>query len=139
METLNGYETAITCIETVDKNGLMFITSGQDLSIAKRSPEIPGYDKEAAKLVVSMVKQHKEAIKALTSDPESIRKTLQNGQIALSEAFNHANTLLDLFDRLEKAYRLVFPDVKACIHDKPGCPKDSIVLCTACSGVSNAT
>ena len=139
METLRRYQMGITCIETATKSGLKFIGSGSDLSIIKQHPEIPGYDKESAKLVVGMLKQHREEIKEITSDSEAMRKTLQNGQEALSEAFNHAEVLLDLFDRLEKAYRIVHPDIKGCINGEKGCPAGAIVSCTACSEVNHAT
>ena len=139
METLKRYEMGIACIEAATKNGLRFIGSGPDLSITKRMPEIQGYDKEAARLVVDMLKQHREEIKEITSDSEAMRKTLQNGQEALSEAFSHAEVLLDLFDRLEKAYRVVFPEISGCINGEKGCPEGAVVSCTACSGVSHAS
>jgi hypothetical protein len=137
-ETLMDYAIGIACIETATKNGLQLLTSGSELSVTKSMPDIPGYDNESAKLVVRMLRQRKEEIKAITSDQEATRRTLCEGQQALSDAFAHAETLLDLFDRLEKAYRIVFPGINACIHGEQGCPKESIVFCAACSGVSHA-
>jgi hypothetical protein len=138
-ETLESYAIGIACIETATRNGLQLLTSGSELSVTKSMPDIPGYDNESAKLVVKMLRQRKEEIKAITSDQEATRKTLCEGQQALSDAFAHAETLLDLFDRLEKAYRIVFPGTTACIHGEKGCPEGSIVFCTACTGVSHAS
>jgi len=139
MESLKEYEMGIEAIELATRNGLKFLPSGSDLSIVKQSPEIPGYDRDTAKLVVKMLRNQRENIKAITSDPEGLRKTLQKGQEALSQAYTSAEILLDLFDRLEKAYRVVYPDLKGCIHGEKGCPKEAIVNCTACSEVSHAT
>ena len=141
METLKEYEIGIEAIELATRNGLKFIPSGSDLSITKQMPEMQGYDKESAKLVVDMLRNdtQKKGIKAITSDPEAIRKTLCEGQEAMSQAFDHADVLRDLFDRLEKAYRIVHPDIKECIHGEKGCPDGAIVNCTACSGVSYAS
>ena len=137
MGNLEEHKLGIEAIELATRNGLKFLPSGSE--IVKRFPEIPGYDRDTAQLVVKMLRNQREHIKAITSDPEGLRKTLQNGQEALSKAFTHAETLLDLFDRLEKAYRIVYPDIKGCIHGEKGCPSEAIVNCTACSEVSHAT
>jgi hypothetical protein len=138
MENLKEYETGIQAVELATRNGLKFLPSGSELSIVKRSPEIPGYDKNSAKLAVEILRNQREHIKPITSDPEDLRKALQTGQEALSGAYTHAETLLDLFDRLEKAYRIVYPDLTGCIHGEKGCPSEAIVNCTACSGVAYA-
>lgn len=98
-----------------------------------KSSDMTPEEKEQSKVVLAILRQHKEAIKAITFDPEATRKTLCEAQEALSEANAYVMTHLDLVDRLEKAYRIVFPEISECIHGEKGCPEDSIVFCTACS------
>lgn len=135
---LTQYEKGILLIELATKKGLKLIPSGAQLGVRTQEPPIPGFDKQAADMVITMIKRERSHVKAITSDPESMRETLCKGQEALSDAFKYGDTLLDIFDRLEKAYRTVFPDLEGCIHGDAGCPKDSIVLCTACSGKGKA-
>jgi hypothetical protein len=137
--TLMDYEAGINAIETATRNGIQLLPSGSELSAAKRMPEIPGYDNESAKVVMGILKRRKEEIKAITSDQEATRKALCKGQQALLEAYNHAGVQLDLFDRLERAFRVVFPGTKACIHGEKGCPEESIAFCSACTRVSHAS
>tara|TARA_R110000824_G_C15205106_1_gene676066 strand:- start:579 stop:920 length:342 start_codon:yes stop_codon:yes gene_type:complete len=90
-------------------------------------------EKEQSQIVLAILRQHKEAIKDITFDPEATRKTLCEAQETLSEANAYLMTHLDLVDRLEKAYRIVFPNISECIHGAKGCPEDSVMLCTTCA------
>jgi hypothetical protein len=135
---LAQYEKGIQLIELATRNGLELIPSGTQLGIRPHEPQVPGYDEQAADIVITLIKRERDHVKAITSDPESMREALCKGQEALSDAFKHGETLLDLFDRLEKAYRIVFPGFESCIHGDSGCPRDSVVLCTACSNKGKA-
>ena len=127
-------ELTIHCLETAAKNGIVFQMQGEDILIKKGE----GYDDKQSPLVVKMLQQRTEEIKYFLSDPERIRKTLCEGQEALSEANSSVMVLLDVVDRLEKTYRVVFPDITGCINGKDGCKEESVVFCTACASARRA-
>ena len=126
------------CIETARKNNLRVVPrdNGEKVGLVPmngKSSDMTPEEKEQSKVVLAILIQHKEAIKNITFDPEATRKTLCAAQEALSEDNRVFLVNLDLVDRLERAYRIVFPEISECIHGEKGCPEDSIVFCTACS------
>jgi hypothetical protein len=136
--SLEQYDLALQCIETARKNNLRVVPrdNGEKVVLVPmngKASDMTPEEKEQSKTVLAILRQHKESIKAITFDPETTRKTLCDAQEALSEANTYVMTHLDLVDRLEKAYRIVFPEISECIHGEKGCPEDSVVLCTACA------
>ena len=130
MATLEEYEIGLICIETAMENGLQLIPQGNEVKMELTDSKA---DQGQVKLVVDMLKANKSEVLRITSDPIAIRKALCEAQQALSEHNSEVMVLLDRLDRLEKAYRQVFPDDIACINGAAGCPEDSIVFCSACS------
>ena len=132
--TLEKYKLGIISIETATRNGLRLVpTTDSDVVIKG----IKGHNAEDSQLVVEILKKRRNEVLAIVSDPEGVRKSLCEAQQALSEANNGVMVLLDWLDRLEKVYRTVFPAITECINGEKGCPEDSVVFCTACSGVSH--
>ena len=134
MEILKALEKGIIGIETAYKNGLRLVAAGSEIDIKPMSKD---YDREQAKLIVQMLQQSSESVKAITADAESIRKTLRASQETLLRDNDEFLVNLDLWDRLEKAYRMVFPGDSACIAGERGCLDNAIVRCKACEGVKD--
>ena len=134
MEILKALEKGIIGIETAYKNGLRLVAAGSEIDIKPMSKD---YDRAQAKLIVQMLQQSSESVKAITADAESIRETLRASQETLLRDNDEFLVNLDLWDRLEKAYRMVFLDDASCINGKKGCRDTAIVRCKACEGVKD--
>ena len=134
MEILKALEKGIIGIETAYKNGLRLVAAVPEIDIKPMSKD---YDREQAKLIVQMLQQSSESVKAITADAESIRKTLRASQETLLRDNDEFLVNLDLWDRLEKAYRMVFPGDSACIAGERGCLDNALVRCKACEGVKD--
>jgi len=134
MEILKALEKGIIGIETAYKNGLRLVAAGSEIDIKPMSKD---YDRTQVKLIVQMLQQSSESVKAITADAESIRETLCASQETLLRDNDAFLVSLDLWDRLEKAYRMVFPDDSACIAGERGCLDNAIVRCKACEGVKD--
>lgn len=126
---LKPYELGLITIETMLKNGITVWASDENI----RYKFEEGINKDDKDLLLKILKTRKPDVFPIISNPEAVRKTLCEGQEALSKANDHAMVLLDLLDRLERIYRAVHPTIKECINGENGCPDDSIVFCTACS------
>lgn len=129
MATLREHERGTVAIEVAYRHKLILIPTSTSIDV--RTLE-QGLDKEQTELVVQTLRRRKKDILRITSSPDTTRETLSEAQRALSDAWNEGNYNLDMWDRLEKAYRLVFPDDSRCIHGDKGCPEDALVLCSAC-------
>ena len=132
MEILKALEKGIIGIETAYKNGRRLVAAGSEIDIKPMSKD---YDREQAKLIVQMLQQSSESVKAITADAESIRETLRASQETLLRDNDEFLVNLDLWDRLEKAYRMVFPADLSCIAGDGGCLAGAVVRCKACEGV----
>jgi hypothetical protein len=133
MEILKALEKGIIGIETAYKNGLRLVAAGSEIDIKPMSKD---YDREQAKLIVQMLQQSSESVKAITADPRAVRETLCKAQETLLRDNDGFLVNLDLWDRLEKAYRMVFPDELSCIAGDDGCLVGAVVRCKACEGVN---
>ena len=134
MEILKALEKGIIGIETAYKNGLRLVAAGPEIDIKPMSKD---YDRTQVKLIVQMLQQSSESVKAITADAESIRETLRASQETLLRDNDEFLVNLDLWDRLEKAYRMVFPGDSACIAGERGCLDNALVRCKACEGVKD--
>lgn len=131
-EILKSLEKGIIGIETAYKNGLRLVAAGSEIEI---KPMSKNYDKEQAKLVIQMLQQSSESVKSITADPRAVRETLCKAQETLLRDNDEFLVSLDLWDRLEKAYRMVFPGELSCIVGGGGCLAGAVVRCKACEGV----
>jgi len=129
---LESYEVPIQCVEVAYNHGFSIVANPNG-GLALR-PMKKDFDKESHEFLKKLLRPHKSALISLASDANALKQTLIEGQQALSEGNKEVNLLLDRFDRLEKVYRLLFPDVKECINSEKGCPVDAVVYCTACEG-----
>ena len=132
---LRDLEKGLECVELAQKNGLLVVPDGKGIGI-KRDPEAESSSQDDAKLVVEMLKNNRDDILTVTEDPERLRQTLSKAQERMSEANRWLLTHIDLFDRLEKAYRVLFPDAEGCVRGEK-CLDDAIVRCRACQGETN--
>lgn len=132
---LRDLEKGLECIELAKKNGLLIVPDGKEIGI-RRDPEAASHDEDEVKLVVEMLKRSREDVLSVTEDPERLRQTLSKAQERMVEANRWLLTHIDLWDRLEKAYRILFPDAEDCIRGET-CLNDAVVRCRACEGGAN--
>ena len=134
MEILKQQEKGIIAIETAWLNGLRLVASVDMVDIERMRDDL---DPAAVKFTKELLMKNKESIKAITKDAKGIRDTLCKAQETLSKDNSMFLVSLDLWDRLEKAYRAVFPNDSACINGEKGCLDEAIVRCKSCEGVKN--
>ena len=103
----------------------------------KVTPPTGDYDKQQVDLVFKILGRSRSDILAVTSDPQRTKEALSNAQERMSEANRLLLAQTDLFDRLEKAYRVLFPNDKGCIRGDAGCLDDAVVRCAVCAGGIN--
>ena len=134
MEILKQQEKGIIAIATAWLNGLRLVASGDMVDIERMRDDL---DPAAVKFTKELLMKNKESIKAITKAAKGIRDTLCKAQETLSKDNSMFLVSLDLWDRLEKAYRAVFPNDSACINGEKGCLDEAIVRCKSCEGVKN--
>ena len=132
---LRDLEKGLKCIELAQRNGLLVVPRGTELSV-KRDTEFTDYDDAEAKTVFEMLKSNRNDILSVTADPERLRQTLSEAQERMAEANRWLLTHMDLWDRLEKAYRALFPGAEVCVRGTT-CLDDAVVRCKACEGGTN--
>ena len=135
MADLTSYKEGLRLVELAWGAGLRLIPDGKEIDV-RRDPT--AYDVDRARLVVEALKAKREVLTALTSDPESIRQALAGTQKRLATGYEWVTTHLDLWDRLEKAYRRLYPDDLRCVCGD-GCSDDAIVRCKMCEGAGNGS
>ena len=133
---LRPLEKGIELVEMAYTNGLRLIPEGGETKLRK-IPDASGYNEEQAKVVVGMLKQNKQAVLDITADPNQTQKLLAQSQLRMINAHEWLMTHLDLWDRLEKAYRALF-ETTECVMGADGCQEAAVVRCRACErGVPN--
>jgi hypothetical protein len=130
---LTGYRMGLEAVETAYRNGLMLAPSGREVTLRPASGD---YDRDQAELVIGLIRLRREDIIGITADPQHTRQALSEAQGDLSTAYTWVLDQLDLWDRLEKAYRLLFPDDTTCVVGPDGCSPDAVVRCKPCCGIS---
>lgn len=135
MADLESYKEGLHLLELARGAGLRLIPDGKEIDV-RRDPTT--YDVDRARLVVEALKAQREVLTALTSDPEALRQALAGTQKRLAAGYEWVTTHLDLWDRLEKAYRHLYPDDMRCVcGDK--CADDAVVRCKMCEGDGNGS
>ena len=132
---LKDLEKGLECVELAHKNGLLIVPDGKGIGI-KRDPEAKDHNQDEVKLVVEILKRNRDDILAVTEDPKRLLEMLSKAQERMSEANRWLLTHIDLWDRLEKAYRVLFPDAEGCVRGEK-CLDDAVVRCKACEGDLN--
>ena len=133
---LRPLEKGIELIEMAHTNGLRLVPEGGEMKLRKAA-DASGYNEEQAKVVVGILKQNKQDVLAITADPDKTRELLAQSQLRMITAHEWLMTHLDLWDRLEKAYRAVFRTTE-CVMGENRCHDYAVVRCKACErGVTN--
>jgi len=138
MDSLKNHEQAIVTIETLKNNGFTLvplIIDGEHR--IKMTATRAGIDPDDRELMRTVLLRNKPTVEAVTTNAEGIRDTLCNAQETLSRENREFLDSMDLWVRLEEAFRSVFPGDTSCINGEKGCPDDAIANCTACVGVKN--
>ena len=118
-------------IEVAYMNGLCLVPNGKEVDV-RRNPDAKDYNREQAQLVVRILARNKQDVLSITSDPEHTRDILAQSQKRMADAQTWLLTHMDLWDRLEKAYRMLFPEDTGCIRGEQGCLDNAVVCCKAC-------
>jgi hypothetical protein len=129
---LIALEKGIELIEMAHANGLRLVPNGGELKLRK-DPDAVDYNKDQAEVAVGMLKQNKQDVLGITADPKQTQELLAQSQLRMIDAHEWLMTHLDLWDRLEKAYRAIFEDTQ-CIMGADGCREAAVVCCKACEG-----
>ena len=116
-------------IEMAFNNGLGLTPVGEEIKV---TPPTGDYDKPEVDAVFKELGKSRSDIVAVTRDPNQTKVTLCRAQESMAEANRWLLVQIDLFDRLEKAYRALFPSDKGCIWGDIGCSDDAVVCCEAC-------
>mgnify|MGYP005813998773 CR=1 FL=1 len=133
---LGSLEKGISLIEMAHTSGLRLIPGDGGLKL-KQDPDAVNYDKHQATTTAAILKQNSKDILAITTDPDGTRERLVQSQLRMMAAHEWLMTHLDLWDRLEKAYRAVFSTTE-CVMGADGCQEAAVVRCRACErGVPN--
>jgi hypothetical protein len=129
---LNRYHKGITAIEVAYNNGLQLVPNGREVEVIKNKAKASDYKQDGIEAVIAIIRHNREDIIDITRDPQRTRQALSEVQETLSKANTWVVDQLDLWDRLEKVYRALFPDDKTCIMGSDGCLPDAVVRCEAC-------
>ena len=127
---LRPLEKGIELIEMAHTNGLRLVPEGGETKLRK-NPDASGCNEEQAKVVVGMLKQNKQVVLDITADQDGTRELLAQSQRRMAEENERFLIDLDLWDRLEKAYRAVFGGTE-CVMGAEGCLEGAVVRCRAC-------
>ena len=127
---LRPLEKGIELIKMACTNGLRLVPEGGETKLRK-NPDASGYNEEQAKVVVGMLKQNKQVVLDITADPNRTRELLAQAQLRMIAAHEWLMTHIDLWDRLDTAYRTVFGATE-CVMGAKGCRDLAIVRCKAC-------
>jgi hypothetical protein len=128
---LQTLETGLKHIEMAYINGLRLVPNGKEVKI-QRDPEAENYNKEQAQLIVQILARNQQELIAITANPDQTKDVLAQAQKRMVDAQEWLLTHLDLWDRLEQAYRKLFPEDTGCIRGEQGCMDNAVVRCNAC-------
>ena len=129
---LRPLEKSLRLIEMAHTNGLRLVPDGDELKLRK-DPNAVDYNKEQAAVAVGILKQNKQDVLAITADRDKTKELLAQSQLRMIDENEWFMTHLDLWDRLEKAYRILFGTTE-CIMGAEGCSETAVVRCKACEG-----
>jgi len=126
---LTGYRHGLDAIEAAYTAGLKLVRTGSEVDIQAAGADI---DRAAVGQVLELLRGRRESIIGITADPQRTRQALAEAQLTLAAANEWVLDQLDLWDRLEKIYRSMFPDDTMCVRGEEGCLPEAVVTCKAC-------
>lgn len=126
---LSDLEPSIRMIETAYTNNLKLVLKDGKIDILPKTKDI---DREKAGIVAKILQRNSDAIMDIAGDQEKTRAVLSETQKTLAEVYEWWSEALDLWDRLEKAYRNIFTDDHSCITGEE-CINNAVVSCAACA------
>ena len=127
LEDLRKVETIIKLYEYIQDNGFGMTVNGDKLSL--EPPKT--IDDKVAQEIVTIVKNNKSNFMNLIADPASVKENLVTVQKRTVHGNRYVLSNMDLWDRLEKIYRLIAPEDTECINGS-GCDEEVLVNCKAC-------
>jgi hypothetical protein len=128
---LQTLEPGLKLIEMAYVNGLSLVPNGKEVKI-RRDLGAENYNKEQAQLIVQILARNQQELLAITANQDQARDVLARAQKRMVDAQEWLLTHLDLWDRLEQAYRKLFPEDTGCVRGEQGCMDDAVVRCRAC-------
>jgi hypothetical protein len=128
---LQTLEPGLRRIEMAYVNGLRLVPNGKEVDV-RRDPDAENYNSEQAQAIVRILARNKEELLAITANQDQTRDVLAQAQKRMVDAQEWLLTHLDLWDRLEQAYRKLFPEDTGCVRGEQGCMDDAVVRCNAC-------
>ena len=128
---LQTLEPGLGLIEMAYINGLRLVPNGKEVKI-RRDPDAENYNKEQAQLIVQILARNQQDLLAITANQDQTRDVLARAQKRMVDAQEWLLTHLDLWDRLEQAYRKLFPEDTGCVRGEQGCMDNAVVCCQAC-------
>lgn len=129
---LRATETAITAIETAQKNGIRLMPDGHEIDV-----DVSGCtDEDQVATIMEILRSNKDAIVALTSQQATAQQVLARARVAIVEADKYVHDHTDLWLRLEDIYRTLWPADTECITGEGQCGaiRSEIVRCQICEG-----
>jgi len=135
---LSQYQSGLEGIEIARNHGLQLVPNGEHVNIVR--PKEPAADDAVrVDLAIEIIRRRKDDVVAITSDRERTRQTLSAAQEALAKANKWVIDQLDLWDRLESAYRALWPEDTGCVRGEEGCipiGAGGVVRCVSCREAS---
>jgi len=128
---LQTLEQGLRLIETAYVNGLRLVPNGKEVNI-QRDPTSENYNKEQAQVIVQMLAKNQRELLTVTANQGQTRDVLARTQDRMVNAHEWLLVQLDLWDRMERAYRKLFPEDTGCVRGELGCMDSAVVRCTAC-------
>jgi|TARA_Y100000034_G_scaffold28430_1_gene34186 hypothetical protein len=130
-EGIRSFERGVEAVEIVQNHNLRLVPNGKKIDLKPGDNPTSDEDK---KFVFAILKNsaYRQPLLNLSSEPDAVRKALLAGQKELAQAKESYLFNLDLWDRLEKAYRHLFPEDTSCVCGEEGCVDNSGVCCKAC-------
>ena len=127
-DALRDTEAAITAIEATVNGGIRIIPDGNEIDV-----DVSGCtDTAQVETLTALLRQNKGAVTALTSSQPAAKQILVDAHAELTKADEYVHAHMDLWFRLEAAYRNLWPDEKACITSEHCGDSRAIVRCQAC-------
>ena len=106
LEDLRKVETIIKLYEYIQDNGFGMTVNGDKLSLDPPKT----IDDKVAQEIVTIVKNNKSNFMNLIADPASVKENLVTVQKRTVHGNRYVLSNMDLWDRLEKIYRLIAPE-----------------------------
>ena len=114
-------------------HGLSIVPDGSKQSGIKEvwPPKSGEYDRDTIATLLEVIKSNSESTWPIAGDPEGLRDALSRAQQSMTIVYAWLDVQFDIWDRLDKMLRILYPDT-GCIRGDE-CGGDMIVSCKACA------